>query len=252
MFGTPTDQLVALSEKTTKVQTSAVPEPVASSVAPAALGQPQTLAGHEVNQKLEIGNQRSAPTQNRSADQKVLAINNQAAPVIVAQVPPDSVKVLSGDVKLNTKDVQINAQTSGSPVKVIAYFGDRAIMLQPNQNGSWTGVVNVSELTVNNSTVKLRAYDINNKTDELQLADFSSGTIQNYNLANTQPTTNVKVLGHNFDPNSAANRFYLFFIAGLLTSLVLAIGIKRHVQHLPLIANASFVIILATMIWWTG
>jgi hypothetical protein len=59
----------------------------------------------------------------------------------------------------------------------------------------------------------------------------------------------VNFFGRVFDPKNFENKFYLGFIALLLSSMVLAIGIRRHVQHLALVANTSFVIILAVGLW---
>src|SRR6185437_10010170 len=87
MFGTPADQQVALSDKPTSVQATVVPPP-------AVVSQPDK--------------QESSLPQVKSS-------------TAVA----DPVKVVDGNVNLVGDTVQINAQTSGAAVKVIAYFGDQ-------------------------------------------------------------------------------------------------------------------------------
>jgi uncharacterized membrane protein len=90
------------------------------------------------------------------------------------------------------------------------------------------------------------------QTNQLQLADFSLNTQTNYNLSGSTAVTYVTFMGQTFNPNTFETRFYLFFIAGLLSSLVLAIACKRHIQHLSLIANSSFVVIFAALLLWAG
>ena len=125
-------------------------------------------------------------------------------------------------------------------------------MLSPTDQSNWAGQVPLTQVAAANTTVRLSAFDMAGQTAGYQLADFSPGTIANYNLAGTTPVSYITILGHNFDPNLMQNQFYLLFIAALLTSLVIAIAVKRHVQHLPLIANTAFVVIFATLLWWGG
>ncbi|MBI5530605.1 MAG: hypothetical protein HY918_03840 [Candidatus Doudnabacteria bacterium] len=227
MFGTPSEQQIALSETPTKVQVSAVPAPAATKTAtPAAIkevaaAQPQTLGESKANPAAQ-------------------------APEIVP------VAVVSGDVKLSGNTVNITAHTQGPVVRAVAYFGDEAVMLAPKDNGEWQGQVQLNELAQKQASVHIRVYGMQDQTAQLQLADFSSDTQENYNLAGTTPASYVNFFGHTFDPKSMEKNFYLIFIAGLLSSLILAIAIKRHIQHVNLIANTSFVAILATLILWAG
>lgn len=231
-FGTPAEQKVALSPQPTKVSPSAAPLP--------------------------------APVQH-----PVAAVKSAATPKAIAQTPaasptpivanpapatvPVNVSVASGNVSLGSGVVNISASVTGPAVKVVAYFGQQAVMLSPKDaNGLWSASVPVSQLAQSNQTVKLEAFGMQGQTGQLQLADFSSGTVENYNLAGTTPQNFASFLGYRYNPHSAESRFYLLFIAGLLTSLIIAIAVKRHIQHLSLIANSSFVVILAVMLWWGG
>ena len=153
---------------------------------------------------------------------------------------------------LSGSNVNITATVSGTAVKVLAYFGQQAIMLAAKDQNTWTGSVPASTLAQTTTTVRLQATDMAGNTASLQLADFSPSTVDNYSPLLSQQPTLVTWLGHTFDPNALENRFYLLFAAVILTSLIIAIGLKRHVQHLPLIANSCFVVILAMMLWWGG
>ena len=241
MFGTPADQKIALADKPTTVQTAAVPTPPAQAATPV------------VN---------SPAVKTASSDLVKANLTSQTVPVspVKSQVVTDSqnkivspvqqpVVVNSGDVKLVGSNVVINASVSGPATKVMVYFGQQAIMLSPKSDSVWSGQVAPTQIASTNSTVTIKAFDMNGQSSQIQLADFSTGTIENYNLSGTTPASTISFLGVTFDPKVFENRFYLLFIAVILSCLVLAIAVKRHVQHLSLIANSSFVAIFACLMY---
>ncbi len=208
MFGTPAEQKVALSDKPTIVQKTAVPVPQASAAA--------SVAGAEV---------KTAPQ-------------------------PQPVNVQSGEVKLHEGKVNILARVEGPAVKVVAYFGEQAVMLSPKDQNTWAGQVATASLVQSGQTVTIKAFGMQGQSAKMQLADFSAGTIQNYSPNVAIPAGTVSFFGLKFDPKSFEAKFYLFFIAGMLASLILAIAIKRHIQHVLLVANSSFVVIFACLLYW--
>ncbi len=215
-FGLAAEQKVALTDTPTKVQTTAVPVPAAA----------------------------AAPT--------TLAADVRGAEV---KAPPVAVLAISAaQTEAQGNQLAVSANVSGNPVKVLAYFGDKAVMLSPKDNNNWSGQVSLSELAAGNLTVHVKAFDIAGQSVDYQLADFTNSTIGNFNVvASSNPApVSVAWYGHVFDPKSAEEKFYLFFIAGILSAMVLAIGIRRHIQHLNLIANSSFVVILACLLFITG
>lgn len=165
--------------------------------------------------------------------------------------PAPVINVQSAQVSLVGSSVQISAQVSDGAVKVIAYFGDKAIMLDPRGSGQWQGQVLASDLVSGNSSVYVRAEDINGKTVDLHLADFSNSIAANYNVVSGpgQPSSFVNFYGKIIDPKNLEQRIYLLFIAAILTCLIIAIAIKRHVQHLPMIANASLTVMVAALLY---
>ncbi len=219
MFGTPVEQKVQLTEMPTKVQTSAVPAPV----------WPENTAVVA------------------SANTPETAKKNSVAEVI----PVTALKVESGTTVAEGKNLNISATVSGPAVKVVAYFGKEAIMLTPKENGLWEGVVGLKDLAEKNASVRIKAFSMDGQSDQLQLADFAIGTLENYNVSGSAPA-NVNFFGRAFNPKSFEHNFYLLFVAVMLSCLILAIAFKRHIQHLSLIANSSFVIIFAMLIWWAG
>ncbi|MDR3643436.1 MAG: CAP domain-containing protein [Candidatus Doudnabacteria bacterium] len=255
-FGTPAQQQIALSNTPTKVQTTTVPAPAATAAAaPAVTARGQLPAAPNVSGSSvtkETAPSVSPPV-NRAPNAAVMPTSTLNQYQTLQDPAPASsgasINIEGGQVSLNKSNVDITAQVSGDAIKVLAYFGGQAIMLTAGDNNTWTGSVPVSQLAQTTTTVKLTATDINGQTANLQLADFSPDTMSNYNLLASAPKSYVTFLGQTFDPKMVENNFYLLFVACLLTSLVLAIAVKRHVQHLSLVANSSFVIILAMMLW---
>jgi hypothetical protein len=237
-FGMPAAQQVTLSNTPTQVQTASVPAPPAAPAAQTAPSNAQV--------KSDSNSAAASPSPSPSGQ-------SQTAPLSGTQVqPPPPIAIEDGNVQLVGNSVQINAQVSGPAVKVLAYFGQQAIMLLPTSQTAWSGQADASALAQANTTVRLVATGMEGQSTQLQLADFSANTQTNYNLSGSTPQTYVTFMGHTFDPNTFETRFYLFFIAGLLSSLILAIAIKRNVQHVSLIANSSFVIIFAALLLWAG
>lgn len=239
MFGVPAEQKISLTDSPTPVQTAALPAP-----APAKTPVKVRVSSAELQPAAVV------PAPAPAVSNPLTLGDNQQEPV--APAPPETVVVAEGNVKLDGSTVNITAEVSGPVVKVIAYFGQQAIMLLPKSNNVWTGQVPLSVLAQTNSTVKLKAFGMAGQSGQLQLADFSASTMDNYNLSGASPDSYVTFLNKTFNPKSFESHFYLFFIAGLLSSLVLAIAIKRHVQHLSLIANTSFVVIFASLLFMAG
>lgn len=229
-FGTPVQQKMQLAEKPTQVQQEFVPAPARS----------ENLTTPVEQQVLpEFKNDKIAEVKDSSI------ILEQEKNIL----QPEILKIENGLVTPVGDSVEISATVTGPATKVMVMFGEKAVMLEAKNNNLWVGQIKTSELTEINRTVRIKALDINNKSTELQLADFSSGTIANYNLNNTAPSSKVSFLGFNFDPKNFETQVYLYIMAVLLATMVLAIAIKKHVQHLNLIANGSFVVMFASLMY---
>ncbi len=232
-FGTPVEQQIAINNQPTAVQTAQVPEPKTSAVSLPDVGQVKSSSG-------------LAPDTLTMQEKPQAAAKQNSTPV------PLAVSVQNGSAKLDGQNIEITAQVNGPAVKVLAYFGNQAIMLFPKDQTTWAGQAEALILSQNNTAVKLKVFGMQNQTGELQLADFSSSTLNNYNLSGTTPELYVSFLGQTFNPNNFEKNFYLFMIAALLASLILAIGFKRRIQHLSLIANSSFVVMFIALLMWAG
>jgi hypothetical protein len=242
-FGAPAAQQIALTDKPTQVAPASVPAPAAA----------PTSAQPSAQVKSANAPAAQSPINNQDQNQKD---QTQTPPAVTDQpqslAAPLPVSVQTGNVQLVGDNVQIDAQVSGPAVKVLAFFGRQAIMLSPKDQSTWTGQAAAADLAQTNTTVRLQVTGMQGQTSQLQLADFSANTQTNYNLSGSTPQTYVSFMGQTFNPNILETRFYLFFMAGLLSSLILAIAVKRHIQHLSLVANSSFVVIFAALLLWAG
>jgi hypothetical protein len=225
MFGTPAVQPVAVAQAPTKVEQPA-PAPLAHA------------------RPLVKSAQAAAPAP---------AVSPVPAP------QPETLRIIDASVKPVGDAVIVSAETSALAAKVVAQFGDLAVMLDPKDNNMWEASIPLTKLTSNESTVVVKAYDTSGNMVEQQLASFSKSTADNFGGASpaaaAAPASGsqfIHVLGHDINVKNLESNFYLIFIAGILAAMILAIGIKRHVQHLSLIANSSFVAVFALMLWMAG
>ena len=135
---------------------------------------------------------------------------------------------------------------------MVAFFGEQAVMLSPTAPDLWTGHADISVLTQSGKNISLKVSGMDGQTAQLRLANFSAGTIKNFSSKDNTLGNHVDIFSFSFDAKSFESRFYLLFIAAVLACLILAIAIKRHIQHVSLIANGSFVAIFATLMFWAG
>lgn len=231
MFGSPVAQKVALDNKPTIVA-------------------PAVVAVKEESKNLT---KPPAVSLVKPSNESVVAkeVLPNIEPVNIQQPTPESLAISESSFSQEAGNLKLSAEFLGNPIKVLAKFGQRAIMLLPKNDGSWFGEIKLSELTSQNTGLVLEAQDIHGIKVNAQVGNFAGSTQANFNVSPTSLSENpaVNFFGKIIHPKNMEQQFYLIFAIILLSCLILAIGIKRHVQHLPLIANTSFVIILAVGLW---
>lgn len=235
MFGTPLDQPIVVQDQPTKVAPVAKTNPVISA---------KTVASSPTVKISSTSPTVVTGKPNGPKNAVVETSNN------IPLIQPDTLIVDSKFVNSDS-DLKLSIKTATSVVKLIAAYGDSAVMLDPKGNNIWEGTVSLASLA-GSKVLTLLAYDLSGKPYQQQLADFSPSLQDSYKVLGETSTQTISVLGKSFDPKQVEGKFYLLFIAGMLSTLILAIGIKRHIQHLGLIANGSFVIILAALFWMAG
>lgn len=216
MFGTPAEQPVQALSEPTQIQRTEVPVPEPDAAAAAA--KPQASAA------------KPAPT----------------PPAQAPAAPP--VAIETSELKLDGEDVVVEVTTNSSASKVLATFGQQGVMLEPKGEGRWVGRIPSGSLGAGDVSVRVLAYDLLGNTALSQLADFTNRLATVYEPAQVRGA-HIELFGRTFDPTQAERGFYLTLISVVIASLILAIGLKRHVQHVGMVANASFVVVLATLLW---
>jgi hypothetical protein len=191
-------------------------------------------------------------TQEKSA---AVPVSGESGPAVLAdatsgqQSEPLAIQNVTTVVKEGT--LNITATVSNSAVKVLALFGHGGILLSPGQGGVWRGSIPLEKLTRQSLSLKLAAYNIEGAREVTKVASFGPSSAAG-TAGHAAGTTQVSLLGKKIDPKSFEYKFYLMFVASLLGGIVLAIGIKRHVQHIGLLANSAFVVTLAMFLWGMG
>lgn len=211
MFGTPIAQQVSVQEQPTVVSSAPAPVQPVVSAAPASEPVVQT-----------------------------------AAPTVESPVPLD---IVGTNVALQGDNLYVSVTATASAVKVLAIYGSQSIMLSPLENNIWHGKISLSKISAHDNLV-VQAYDINDKIHQEPVVQFSE------TLKSTMPKGNVegvsvKVFGTEINPSLLEQKIILIVLALILAALVLTIAVKRHVQHVSLIANTSFVAMLAAILLMT-
>ena len=188
-----------------------------------------------------IGFDANAHASKPSADY-LLTVNTSAPKILNATVIPQE----------DSKNIyyKVDVQTQGDPVKVLATLGTQSVLLQPTADpGTWEGMIAATQDQIGNLTVS--AYDLAGNSSYARVASFS-GTLQNVFgfLGIPAAEAQVSILNHWYSASSV-NLFYLYFAIALLATLALAIGLRKHVLHLGLVAHVSAMVIIAVMFWVT-
>lgn len=188
--------------------------------------------------------------------EQTLASKNEPTPVqnSVVPVPPVAadgrLSITNATAMAEGSSLNITAEIPRGAVKAMVVFGEKAVMLNPKAQDVWEGEIPISSLQ--NEQIKLLAFDISGSTVESKLGYFTNSTAANFNVLGTSIINKVKWFGQTFDPKALEQKFLLLFISGLLASLILAIAIKRHVQHPNMIANSSLLVIFASLLYMSG
>lgn len=232
MFGTPMDQpLKVLREPTPvaepKVAATPVPTPTKTPV-PAPAPVPATKQN-------VVPSPVASPT---------------PAPVVTAEngeVVAEKMEIVNSRVLLTGDEVIITVTTSGPVAKALVSFDQGSVVLDPKSDNIWEATMESSK--IRGSKLVATVHDINGMSAQKLIATFAPSIKDSYGNEGKVKGETINIWGRSLDLAAIEYRFYLIFVAALLSALVLAIGFKRHVQHIGLISNTAFVAILALMFW---
>lgn len=233
MFGTPIAQKVTLAP---------TPTPVLNpTVAPASTNQTSTQPEPKY----------VAPVTSYSATQPVtpaeaptlVPVKNTSPAEVDSTIGHQPIEIKSTETALQGNQLYLTVTASGDATKLLATYGNHAIMLDPSENNLWYGYIPLADLN-SQSNLIVYAYDINGNLTHAPVSQFSPTLNPSTNVyAPDGPS--VSAFGKIFNPQVWEDRIIMIVLAVLLACLVLAIGIRRHVQHISLIANTAFVAMLA-------
>ncbi len=229
MFGTPIAQ---------KVSMPATPTPVAQPAPAQPVAQPQTSAA------------APAPS-NNVATQSVPTATPSATPVTVieptapsaAPVATQAVEIKSTETSLQGNQLYINVSASSDASKLLAVYGMKSIMLDPAAENEWFGYIPLADIP-EHTNVLVYAYDINGNLTRSEVTQFSS-SLNPIAMQGEVEGASISVLGKVVNPKVWEEKIVLLILASLVACLILAIAIRRHVQHVGLVANTAFVAMLA-------
>ena len=140
----------------------------------------------------------------------------------------------------------IELHTTGNPVQMLASLGSQTVLLQPTTDPNiWNGYL-LADGQTSQGDVMVTGIDLFGNTQSAHIADVQGSIGQSFAFADpTQgaiPVASLQTL-------HLINMIFVVGIVLLLILLLLAIGIKRNIQHISMIAQTSAIVVLALILW---
>ncbi len=244
MFGAQPEQQVQILAQPTQVQPAAAPQaaPVAKTPTAAPTKVAQTTP---IQTRSSVESAQTEP-QQPVVEQSTTQSNNSISPspLLTRSDIPVTVTVSEGNVEILVWAPQAS--------KVIADFGAKGIMLDPISPQIWKASIPMSEATQGGVAISVQVYTAQGTLDSIKVATFSRNVQDNYSAIPAVAGATIQVLGKTLDIVQLENKIYLVAITLILVSLLVAIAIHRHIQHVSLVANGSFAAIFASLLWYFG
>lgn len=232
MFGAPIAQ---------KVELPATPTPVAQPATPAA---PVATPAPAPAAAQASPSQTAAPAPVATPAETSAPITiNEAAPVAGTPIANQSVEIKSTETTLQGNQLYITVTASSDATKLLASYGMKSIMLDPAGDNQWIGYIPLANLP-DHSNLLVYAYDIQGNLTQTEVSQFSQSLDASLQSGDVEGAS-ISVLGQVINPKVWEQKIVLIVMAALIACLVLAIAVRRHVQHVGLIANTAFVAMLA-------
>jgi hypothetical protein len=225
MFGTPVEKNITALAEPTKVEgrfAKVASAEEKSSVAKTSGVQNQTV------KKIIALNQEVAVEKNIVAEQK-----DFVAPQVQMQFTASSLLV---------------SLSSPEATKVLVTYSGGAIMLDPKANNIWTGNIPLAKVT-ESGDISVQGYSLTGQTWKQPVVNTSNDLVQSYNWKALEKSNSINFFGREINTKEFENNFFLIFITILLVALLISIAVHRHIQHISLVANTSFVAIFACLLW---
>lgn len=211
------------------VVTAPVAAPVAAAPAPVKIIKPNTAA--------------AAPVENVERTPAQLPLQT----VVAEAAQPTKLAIEKTSIAASGEDLLVSALTSANAAKLLLVYGQKSQFFKPHSDGTWSVSIPVKTAQASeNLTVK--AFDLQGNAVSTLLTSVAPTFADRYVTAGTVDSASITVLGQKIPVKPIEQKAYLGIIALLLTALVIAIAVHRHIQHIRLVANTSFVVAFATML----
>ncbi len=146
------------------------------------------------------------------------------------------------------KDIEVTTNLNSSVSRVLVSQGDVAFELNPQSNTTWQGQ---GALDINNpNSIIIKAYRGNTLVSQKVVASISKTVLG----ASTSATnsTSWNILGKHIVLTQLEQNIYLTIFIILIGLLILAIAVKRHVQHITLISNTAAACAFILLLWYVA
>jgi uncharacterized protein YkwD len=229
-FGNPATQTT-----TPVVPTTSLVHPQTALAAPAKVATPPAIApAAPVPSKVVV--------QDKALTQATPTTSKAIVPVIPQPIVIDQTKVTA-----NGGELFIQANTSSNVSKLLLTYGAKSKFFRLHADGSWS--VSLPVEAANATTLTVEAYDLQGRTAITHLASISPTFAARYGPdTGSVKAASVTLFGQELPVRPLEHKAYLGIIALLLTALIIAIGVHRHLQHIRLVANTAFVVAFATLL----
>jgi hypothetical protein len=131
---------------------------------------------------------------------------------------------------------------------VLVSQGDLSFELNPQSNTTWQGE---GSLDINNpNSIIIKAYRGNTLVSQKVIASISKTVLGASTTGDN--TTSWNILGKHIVLNQLEQNIYLTIFIILIGLLILAIAVKRHVQHVTLISNTAAACAFILLLWYVA
>lgn len=221
----------------------------------------QEASAKEAQQVVTKQIEAKAPVVNSAATKETLsttkttvqAIETRGSGVVampateLSAISPQPIAILNTHVAANGSEYIVTANTTSNVAKLLISFGDRAKFFAPRSDGSWS--VSLPLELLSGQILTVEAFDLQGNNARSDLGSIAPTFAQSFAPLDGQvANASISVLGQKLNVRVAEKRGIIGIICLILTTLIIAIGVHRHIQHVRMIANTAFVVMFATFL----
>lgn len=167
-----------------------------------------------------------------------------ASPAVVTLQP---IRILNTQAQPVDGKYVVTAHTTANVSKLLLSFGDKARFFSPGGDGSWS--VSLPLELVAGQSLAVEAYDLQGNQARTSVATITPTFADRYaEVGVVAEAATIPVFGQRLSTKMLEERGTVAVICVLLTALIIAIGVHRHIQHVRMIANTAFVVMFATFL----